>query len=309
MNKIRFKIREFLRTRKFITPIVYTLQNYYYSYQGRLIPLSSKSNCDNRSVAICLRFRNEAQYLQEWIEYYLVAGVKHFYLYNNNSTDNYMCVLQKYVDSKVVTLIDWPYCPASPSAEEDCICRSIGQYAWVGFLDADEFIVIKNNDSIPDFLQNYRKYPAIALHWICYGSSYLIKKPNNLVIKSYKLRAKNPDWHVKVFVNPQKVTQCRNSHSWFYRNAQCAVNENNIPVRGSLQRNATSQKAWINHYYCKSLEDYERKMKTKSTLDWYGINCPRRTLAKLQTEWTENNDIEDKCAINYIEGRITNEYK
>lgn len=37
-------------------------------------------------------FYNEAKFLKERLDYHLVIGVSHFYLYNNNSTDDYMPV-------------------------------------------------------------------------------------------------------------------------------------------------------------------------------------------------------------------------
>ena len=38
-------------------------------------------------LSFCSIFKNEAPYMKEWIEYHLLVGVDHFYLYNNNSTD------------------------------------------------------------------------------------------------------------------------------------------------------------------------------------------------------------------------------
>lgn len=52
---------------------------------------------------VCLRFRDEARFLEEWIEYYLAAGVDHFLLYNNFSIDNYQQVLRPYQDRGRVT--------------------------------------------------------------------------------------------------------------------------------------------------------------------------------------------------------------
>ena len=34
-------------------------------------------------LAICAIFKNEGKFLKEWLNYYLLAGVEHFYLYNN----------------------------------------------------------------------------------------------------------------------------------------------------------------------------------------------------------------------------------
>lgn len=43
-------------------------------------------------ISLCLIFNNEAPFLKEWLDYHIVVGIDHFYLYNNNSTDNYIDV-------------------------------------------------------------------------------------------------------------------------------------------------------------------------------------------------------------------------
>ena len=49
-------------------------------------------------------FKNEEDILDEWIRHHLWQGVEHFYLINNGSTDNYLEILQPYIDSQKVTL-------------------------------------------------------------------------------------------------------------------------------------------------------------------------------------------------------------
>lgn len=60
---------------------------------------------DNRElkykIALCLIFKNEAPFLKEWLDYHLTIGVDHFYLYNNNSDDNYLDVLNTYIGTVV----------------------------------------------------------------------------------------------------------------------------------------------------------------------------------------------------------------
>lgn len=58
------------------------------------------------TVAICALFKNEAPFLREWIEYHLMIGVSHLYLYNNCSSDNYLAILKPYIKSGVVELFD-----------------------------------------------------------------------------------------------------------------------------------------------------------------------------------------------------------
>src|SRR5271167_2905681 len=58
-------------------------------------------------LSACMIFRDEAPCLKEWIEFHVLLGVEHFYLYNNLSQDNYKEVLQPYVNSGIVELIEW----------------------------------------------------------------------------------------------------------------------------------------------------------------------------------------------------------
>ncbi|MBR2734192.1 MAG: glycosyltransferase family 2 protein, partial [Selenomonadaceae bacterium] len=38
-------------------------------------------------LAIAAILKNEGHYIKEWLDYHLLAGVDHFYLYDNDSTD------------------------------------------------------------------------------------------------------------------------------------------------------------------------------------------------------------------------------
>lgn len=59
-------------------------------------------------VSFCLIFKNEAPFLKEWLDFHLTVGVDHFYLYNNNSDDNFREILEPYIGLGIVTLIEWP---------------------------------------------------------------------------------------------------------------------------------------------------------------------------------------------------------
>src|SRR3990172_152069 len=61
------------------------------------------------NLAVCAIFRDEANYLKEWIEFHKLVGVQHFYMFQNQSLDDYWSVLAPYVHSGEVELIQWPY--------------------------------------------------------------------------------------------------------------------------------------------------------------------------------------------------------
>jgi hypothetical protein len=53
---------------------------------------------------VCAFFRNEAPHLLEWIVFHRQMGVTDFFLYDHNSKDNYIEVLQPLVDKGIVHL-------------------------------------------------------------------------------------------------------------------------------------------------------------------------------------------------------------
>src|SRR5262245_60313739 len=56
------------------------------------------STCEvaRTEIAIAAIFCNEADYLKEWIEFHLMVGFDKLFLYNNNSSDNFLPILRPY---------------------------------------------------------------------------------------------------------------------------------------------------------------------------------------------------------------------
>lgn len=125
--------------------------------------------------SLCLIFKNEAPFLKEWIEFHEMLGVDHFYLYNNNSTDNYKEVLTPYMDKGLITLIDFPYQAAQMRAYKDCFDRFKNETRWISFLDADEFICLKYANNIKQWLKAYERTPGVMVRWRNFGTNGLLK--------------------------------------------------------------------------------------------------------------------------------------
>lgn len=138
------------------------------------------------TISLCGIFKNEARFLDEWIRYHLVIGVDHFYLYNNNSDDNYAEILKPYINEGIVELLDWPFENSQMKAYEHCY--SIHRYDtnWLTFIDVDEFICPIASDNIKIWLKSYSKYPGVAVYWKQFGSNgKLIHDTNKYVIEQY----------------------------------------------------------------------------------------------------------------------------
>jgi hypothetical protein len=133
-----------------------------------------------------------------------------------------------------------------------------------------------------------------------YGSSGHRERPVEGVVQAYSRRGVRPDRHVKCFIQPQWVSQSRNPHSWFYRGARNAVNERGRPVFGSLA-SPVAERAWINHYYCKSAQDYLERAQRKMTQDKYAIKYPASRRPELmEADMARWNDVEDRSAAQYF---------
>lgn len=158
-------------TRKVLNFIHQSYYKFLYSVCRPSISEKFKHN-----VSICAIFRDEAIYLKEWIEFNMLAGVEHFYLYNNFSEDNYLEVLQSYIDNGIVSLKDWPVKQGQMSAYQDFFDNFAWETKWVGLIDIDEFIVPNKYNNIYDFLINFENRPAVIIYWKVIGSSGLIDR-------------------------------------------------------------------------------------------------------------------------------------
>ena len=225
-------------------------------------------------VSICAIFKNESQYLKEWIEYHLLIGVDHFYLYNNNSEDNYIEVLADYIKKGSVTLIDWPYNQAQMQAYCDCIEKYKSDSNWIGFIDIDEFVVPRKQNSIYDVMEKYKIFPAIVFYWRLFGTSGRIdRNKKGLVIEDFVCCWEKYDEVGKCFYNTAyafdfsfKRNKCLHHYMWakykFIYYPPFNVERYSMPRKYFNRLKSDDLEMQINHYFTKSYNEYlEKKAK------------------------------------------------
>lgn len=175
-------------------------------------------------IAICCIFQNEAPYLKEWIDYHRSIGVNHFYLYNNESTDNYLKVLDPYIKKKIVEVIDWPNpipliefnygCQTSVYA--NCIQRVRYHLKWLAIIDTDEFIVPMTCATLKGELDNYPlECVAVYATWATFGTNHKWLMPGESILRNLTKRAPldHPNnIHGKSIVRPEFVETCVDPH-------------------------------------------------------------------------------------------------
>lgn len=206
--------------------------------------------------------KNEGAYLKEWLDFHLLVGVEHFYIYNNNSTDHTLIVLQPYIEAGLVTHILWDHTQLQAYLHAAKNFRH--ESRWAAFLDADEFLFGCETDDLKTILADYEEYAAVLAYWHCFGSSHLSAQPQGLVIKHYTWRAQDDfeaNGHPKSIAQLDHIVSLKNSHV-FYMNG-VTVNERKEEINTltpPLHEEKPRDILRINHYIVKSREDFERKV-------------------------------------------------
>ena len=96
-------------------------------------------------LAFVLIAKNEAPYIEEWINFHHKQGVSHFIIYDNESEDNLREVLKPYIDSGLVTY----HALTGKARQFDAYNLAVLDYGrkfkYMAFIDADEFVFVRNN--------------------------------------------------------------------------------------------------------------------------------------------------------------------
>ena len=231
----------------------------------------------NLSVAAIMK--NEGPYIKEWLDYNLLAGVEHFYIYDNDSPDNMREILQPYIEKKVVTYIFYPGVARQYEAYIDAVNNFRFESRYIAFIDGDEFIFPQNNKSIGEVLDEiFEKFPEVGglgINWHMFGSSFLETADYSRgVMERFTMRSDDSDIpisektgqriknaHIKTIADPRKIDYFYNPHFAKYFRGCNAINENGNRVKIFFNNPPTVSKIVINHYWQKSREEYQNKVK------------------------------------------------
>ncbi|MCR4902018.1 MAG: glycosyltransferase family 92 protein [Butyrivibrio sp.] len=267
-------------------------------------------------IVACVK--NETPYIKEWLEYYRILGVKKFYIFDNESNDNFKEYIKDYIDKGIV---DYTFF-AGKGKQYDMYyeglkkCRKDCKY--VSFLDIDEFLMPVNKEesivSIADYYWNkYDNMAALAVNWLIYGSAGHKTKPEGLVIENYLYRAKedhDSNKCIKGICNPRLIKgYLTSSHFPITKNFMLkTVLQNGKKVTGPwvYYPDNSYEKLRVNHYFSKSENECREKFERG--------NASR--LSNNKRKWEEyeifnRNEVYDDSMLYYadeIKKRLSNNY-
>ena len=246
--------------------------------------------------------KNEGPYLKEWIEYHCIVGVEKFIIYDNESNDNTMEILQPYIDNNIVHYTWFPGYKMQYKATNHAIKKWRNRIKYIAMIDADEFIVPVQNDTIMDVINdaestaklNKKRFIGLVIKWVNYGFCGHYSKPAGLITENYKKSDGISKCH-KTIINPQMVMHYQ-VHDGTYLLNDFGIDENGEEVTGFVEPSkATVNKIRINHYWTKSYEEFKIKHSRGDAI--YGKS--NYNVPDYDPEYLSHN--EDYIMIKYID--------
>jgi hypothetical protein len=251
--------------------------------------------------------KNEASYLEEWLEFHRLVGIEHVYLYDNGSTDDTPEVMRPYLESGYVTLIPWACYDLDGriqyQAYAHALCNFGPYWRWMAFIDVDEFLFPLENNNLQTVLADYDDLPAVGVQWHMFGSSGHKRRPAGLVIENYTQRAAVPSlardakrlskW--KSIVDPTKVRAVSSPHAFTLEDGrEGAYDEDRRWIVKSQKAKSVSRILRLNHYFTKSEEELAIKMAKGSVGAKLKKNARPKTWAASRAETLATELVTDK---------------
>ena len=225
---------------------------------------------DSKDVAICAIVRNENRYLKEWVEHHLKLGVKKIFICDNShdGDERPYKVLNDYLKTDAVEIIDYTNQGGSFNVQDkaymDCYQAHRGEYAWIGFIDIDEMIVIQGRQKLPTIL-NKLQADVVVMSWQMMTDNGLTHYEDKPVFKRFTQQAKgnrypNGTELVKPFVRGgigglvfERQPHCPTKPKMKVVNVKGEEVSQYPPIP------PTYEVAWINHYHTKTAEEFVEK--------------------------------------------------
>lgn len=256
-------------------------------------------------LALVLIVRNEAAHIAEWARFHVLAGVRHFYVYDNGCTDGTVQALRFLGEALTVMPWDQKFREGGRELHNQVLAyghatRNFGgAYRWMTYLDADEFLVPKGA-GLNEALAGLEGCRNISLPWHMFGRGGHMVAPAGGVVQNYLRR--NPDpmsavrglRNFKMIVDPCHVTALK-VHEIETDGSPATSNDMGQPGRGIY----SAERIQLNHYYTRSDAELRAKIARGPNLTTPDADHLRRVLRKVAA--IEADEVEDRAAVEFLE--------
>ncbi|MBM7049751.1 MULTISPECIES: glycosyltransferase family 92 protein [Rhizobium] len=269
-------------------------------------------------IAIAACVKNEARYIEEWVRFHQAVGIRHFYIYDNGSTDDTCARLRNLLDEETLTIIPW----AGRMQDAATSTMLNGQvivfahailnfgchYRWMAFIDVDEFLLPKEARTVEEALEAVGDFPNVSLPWHMFATSGHEAPPAGPLTLNYTQRGADPMTrkenvsNFKCIVDPCEVTEV--SVHQFQTRAYEDLTANDAGQRFTRRARKSpefysNRFLQLNHYYTKSRQELMEKLERGWAYDSSATKYRDKVLSIVKS--IEEDMVEDRSMIDFIE--------
>jgi hypothetical protein len=263
----------------------------------------------NLKVCLCTLGKNENLYAKEFVDHYINYGVDKIIIYDNNDIDgeDFNNVLFDYINKNYVKIIDYRgKKKIQMKILNECYKNYYKNYDWIILYDMDEFIYLKNYNNVKKFLneKKFKKCKIIHLNWVFHHDN------NQLYYKNKTLKERFP----KIIYQYKKLAvksiirgnlpniKITNNHIINKKYETCNGFGKKMHLKNNYILKPDYKLYFIDHYFCKSTEEFVRKINRGSCFYGEDLKLKKRRI-KSYLLYNEINQkkielLENKTRIN-----------
>lgn len=253
--------------------------------------------------------KNEHRYMNHWCQYHLKLGFERILIFNNSPVPYNVMLpgVEEYNVSKD---------KAPQPACYNIALKMLPKDTWVLFIDLDEYLHLEQDKTVADFLNHFPDADIVRLNWKCFGDNEQLHYSPEPVTQRFTVPCEKyfvyndelplgiyENSHIKNFVKitDKPIVQSVHNAIMPYGKAVNAVG--NPQNMFSPWQDICWEVAWINHYNCKSTEEFcDRRLNTK---DVCGSVIANDKLIRFY--FNENHRTKEKEEV--FEKYLSNRYK
>jgi len=226
--------------------------------------INNKNYGTPKKIGLFTNARDEI-HIKEWAAHHLLLGFDNIIIFDHKSIKSLKEEFETF--DKRVKIINVSHIDGSIKTKLMNYAAKISKKMnldWIIYLDADEYIILKDNFiNIKHFLNYYNNAHSIGINWLMFGTNFLKKEPVELQIESYTKSQLNLDKHVKSFVRPNEILYSDNPHFYRILNKDKMIGINglvlNLPCFNEINIPFIKSPIYIAHYINQSEETFIRR--------------------------------------------------
>lgn len=230
-------------------------------------------------IGLVLVVKDEVHDIAGWLAWHLAVGFDTIFVIDDGSTDGTDEVVKaagRSFDVRYSTAVqDHPFFYERQQREyRKALSRLKGQFSWLCFLDADEYLMLSADASISAFLARFPGADGVGLNWCLHGSNGHVLRPLLPAPMAYPRRSGTHlaiNQHVKSLVRPDRVGSTWINVHWFDIEPAAYVDAEGRTIEwsgtpGIIKGEPSFGTAHVMHFQSRSMEHFiDRARKRRDT--------------------------------------------